>query len=125
VLRAVQLAGLDPFVGFYHRPTAGRPNLVLDLMEEWRPVLADSTALGAARRRVVSASDFEATPDRGLRLTNKALRRFLAEYHRRCETVATIDGHSRSYREWVDRQARALAMSLRPDGPPYRGFLTP
>jgi CRISPR-associated protein Cas1 len=125
VLRAVQLAGLDPFVGFYHRPNAGRPNLVLDLMEEWRPVLADSTALGSARRRVVTATDFESMPDGTVRLTNKALRRFLSEYHRRCETVATIDGKARSYREWIDNQARALALSLRPGGQPYRGFLAP
>lgn len=64
VLRAVQLAGLDPFVGFYHRPRTGRPNLVLDLMEEWRPVLADSTALGSARRHVVEPVRLRADPRR-------------------------------------------------------------
>lgn len=123
VLRAVQLCGLDPFVGFYHRPRIGRPNLVLDLMEEWRPALADPTALAAARRHVVSAKDFEATIGAGVRLTNKAMRRFLGEYHRHCETIVTVDGRSRTYREWIDYQARLLALSLRKGGTPYRGFL--
>lgn len=125
VLRAVQLAGLDPFVGFYHRPRTARANLVLDLMEEWRPVLADATALGAVRRDVVSVDDFEPTPAGWQRLTNKALRRVLAEYHRRCETVVTIDGHSRSYREWLDGQALKLAQSLSKGGRPYKGFVVP
>lgn len=122
VLRAIQLSGLDPFVGFYHRPRVGRPNLVLDLMEEWRPVLADPTTLAAIRRNVVSTADFERVPGLGARLTNKALKRFLGEYHRRCETTLAVAGRSRTYREWIDLQARKLALSLRRGGPPYKGF---
>jgi CRISPR-associated protein Cas1 len=125
VLRAVQLAGLDPFVGFYHRPRIGRVNLVLDLMEEWRPVLADAIALSAIRRRVIGAADFEPTEGGWLHLNNKALRKYLAEYHRRCETEVTIDGRSRSYREWLDAQARLFARSLRSGAEPYRGFVVP
>ncbi len=125
VLRAVQLAGLDPYMGFYHRPHAGRANLVLDLMEEWRTAIADATALAAARRRVVGPKDFEMTAGGWTRLTQGALRRFLSEYHRRCDTVITMDGHGRSYREWVDVQAAELAEALRAGGRPYRGFVVP
>lgn len=125
VLRAVQLAGLDPFVGFYHRPTIGRANLALDLMEEWRPVIADSTALACARRKVVTPADFETSPGGWLRLSNKALRRFLAEYHRRCETVVALNGRSKSYRQWIDFQAESLAHALARNGRPFRGFVVP
>jgi CRISPR/Cas system-associated exonuclease Cas4 (RecB family) len=37
--------GLDPFLGFMHQPRYGRPALALDLMEEFRPLTADSVAI--------------------------------------------------------------------------------
>ena len=125
VLRAVQLAGLDPFIGLYHRPASGRAHLVLDLMEEWRPVLADPTAVACVRRRGVGDDDFVRDAAGTVSLTNKALRRFVGEYHRRSETVVTIEGSSRPYREWVDRQAEGLARSFQPGGRPYSGFVVP
>jgi len=39
--------GFDPFIGFYHQPRFGRPALALDLMEGFRPLIADSTVLSA------------------------------------------------------------------------------
>jgi CRISPR-associated protein Cas1 len=35
--------GFDPYLGFYYQPRYGRPALALDLMEEFRPVIADAT----------------------------------------------------------------------------------
>lgn len=125
VLRAVQLAGLDPFVGLYHRPSVGRANLVLDLMEEWRPVLGEPTAVACVNRSVLGPKDFVTGANGEVTLTNKAMRRVVAEYHRRSETVVTIDGASRPYREWVDRQAARLARSLSAGGAPYAGFVVP
>jgi CRISPR-associated protein Cas1 len=37
--------GFDPYLGFYHQPRYGRPALALDLMEEYRPLIADSLVL--------------------------------------------------------------------------------
>jgi CRISP-associated protein Cas1 len=34
--------GFDPYWGFYHQPRFGRPALALDLMEPFRPLIADS-----------------------------------------------------------------------------------
>jgi len=42
--------GLDPLLGFYHQPRFGRPALALDLMEEFRPLVADSVVIGAPER---------------------------------------------------------------------------
>ena len=49
VWRAVFLAGLNPYLGFLHKPRGGRPALVLDLMEEFRPVSVDRPLIGLAR----------------------------------------------------------------------------
>ena len=35
--KSLLLAGLDPYVGFLHVDKSGRPSLVLDFMEQWRP----------------------------------------------------------------------------------------
>ena len=48
--RAVFLAGLNPYLGFLHASRPGRMSLVLDLMEEFRPVLVDRPLIALARR---------------------------------------------------------------------------
>jgi hypothetical protein len=53
VFGAVLAAGLDPCTSFLHTPTAGRPTLVFDLMEEWRPVLLEPTVLALVGLRIV------------------------------------------------------------------------
>ncbi len=49
VWRAVFLAGLNPYLGFLHKPRGGRPALVLDLMEEFRPISVDRPLVGLAK----------------------------------------------------------------------------
>jgi CRISPR-associated protein Cas1 len=56
-------AGLDPMVGVFHAPDYGRPSLVLDLIEEFRPVLVDSLALRLFNRRELAREDFEEFKD--------------------------------------------------------------
>jgi len=55
VWRGVFLAGLNPYVGFLHKPRGSRPSLVLDLMEEFRPISVDRPLIGLARtdKRVI------------------------------------------------------------------------
>ena len=50
-------------LGFYHRPRYGRPSLALDLAEEFRPLVADSTVLTLVNNGEVSAGEFH--PPRG------------------------------------------------------------
>jgi CRISPR-associated endonuclease Cas1 len=42
---ACYAVGFDPMIGFYHQPRFGRPALALDLMEPFRPLIADSAVL--------------------------------------------------------------------------------
>ncbi|RQD74695.1 MAG: type I-C CRISPR-associated endonuclease Cas1, partial [Candidatus Syntrophonatronum acetioxidans] len=55
---ALETVGLDPYVGFLHRDRPGRPGLALDLMEEFRPYLADRLAITLVNRRQLTGNDF-------------------------------------------------------------------
>jgi len=60
----IHRVGLDPMLGAFHDLAYGRPSLVLDLMEEWRPVLVDSLVIALINRRQLAARDFEeVSPD--------------------------------------------------------------
>ncbi|MDY0171013.1 MAG: CRISPR-associated endonuclease Cas1 [Thermoguttaceae bacterium] len=50
--------GLEPMVGFFHQPAYGRPSLVLDLIEEFRPLI-DALVLRMVNRRQLGPSDFQ------------------------------------------------------------------
>lgn len=55
---AVNITGLDPYLGSLHAVEYGRPSLVLDLMEEFRPVLVDAVVLRVINRRIIALRDF-------------------------------------------------------------------
>jgi CRISPR-associated endonuclease Cas1 len=53
-----QVVGFDPYMGFYHQPRYGRPSLALDVMEEFRPLIADSVVITATNTGALSGRDF-------------------------------------------------------------------
>jgi len=59
VSAAIQIVGLDPYLGFLHQPRQGRPALALDLMEEFRPIVADSVVLNVLNHHILTANDFQ------------------------------------------------------------------
>lgn len=59
VVTACELIGLDPYLGFFHVIDYGRPSMALDLVEEFRPVIADSVVLEAVNRPYVNLANFE------------------------------------------------------------------
>jgi CRISPR-associated protein Cas1 len=75
----IRLVGLDPFLGYYHKPRFGRPTLALDLMEEFRPIVVDSTVITVVNKGVVSAKDFTRS-SLGVALKPEARKRFLHAY---------------------------------------------
>ncbi len=64
----VNRCGLDPMIGFFHQPAFGRPSLVLDLMEEFRPIV-DRMVLSLVNRRQLGIMDFQQKPTRSLEAT--------------------------------------------------------
>lgn len=67
---ASEQVGLDPYIAFLHGIRPGKPALALDLMEEFRPVLADRFVLTLLNRRQLRPAHFETTPGGAVRLTD-------------------------------------------------------
>lgn len=63
VMTAVQVVGLEPFLGALHAPAQGRPSIGLDLMEEFRPLLVDALAVRAVNKRQFLPEEFEYASD--------------------------------------------------------------
>jgi len=121
----LQAVGFDPFMGFFHRPRYGRPALALDLMEEMRPLVADSIVVNAINTGVVQPGDFV---ERGgsVALNESGRSRFLRAYERRVDELVThpIFGYRISYRRVFEIQARLLARFLAGEIAEYPGFET-
>ena len=58
VYSAVRIAGLDPYPGFLHSADYGRYSLVLDLMEEFRTIVADTLTLSLFNLKILQPEDF-------------------------------------------------------------------
>jgi len=110
MVSAIQTVGLDPYVGFYHQLRYGRPCLALDLMEEFRPTVADSVVLSLVNNGVVKQDDFYQAAG-GWFLKDAARKRFYAEYERRKNERIThpVFGYKLSFRQAMELQARILA----------------
>src|SRR5882672_2722895 len=117
--------GFDPYLGFYHQPRYGRPALALDLIEEFRPLIADSVAIGVINNGEVRPSDF-ITRAGSVALKADGRKRLLEAYERRLDTEVTHPrfGYSVSYRRVFEIQARLLARFLSGEIPGYEPFCT-
>lgn len=114
---ALQAAGLDPSVGFLHVDRPGRPGLALDLMEEFRPLVADRVVLALVNRQQVSADGFVVRDGGGVELTEATRRAVIGEYQRRKRDEVThplLGQKCPVGRLWF-LQARVLARVLRGD----------
>lgn len=86
---AVESVGLDPQIGFLHALRPGRPALALDLMEEFRPLLADRVAVTLINRQELRPTDFESRPGGAVILTESGRRTVIAAYQtRKREAIA-------------------------------------
>lgn len=104
---ALAASGLDPLLGFYHQPRFGRPALALDLMEEFRPIIADSVVINAINTAVVGERDFLRAAG-ACALTIDGRKRFILAYERRMDELVThpMFGYRISYRRVLEVQAR-------------------
>jgi len=110
---AALAVGFDPYVGFYHQPRFGRPALGLDLMEEFRPLIAESTVLSCINNRVVTEKDF-VRAGQAVNLTAPGRKRFFQTYEQRMSSLIThpLFDYKVSYRRALELQARLLAKTL-------------
>ncbi|GAA2161998.1 CRISPR-associated endonuclease Cas1 [Actinomadura napierensis] len=111
VVSGLLAAGLDPYLSFLHTPARGRPTLAFDLMEEWRPVLLDSTVLALTGLRAVTARDLEDGPD-GPWLSSQARSQIITRFHARLAAPARGWPAPPAQRTYAD-QLRAQCVALR------------
>jgi len=89
VRSACESVGLDPQVGFLHRDRPGRAGLALDLMEEFRPILADRVALSLVNRRQINAKGFCRTESGGVEMDDDTRKSVLVAYQKRKDEELT------------------------------------
>ena len=117
--------GFDPYRGFYHQPRYGRPALALDLMEPFRPLIADSSVIQAINNGEVKPTDFISAAG-SVALDKDGRKRFIAAFERRLshETTHPVFGYKVSYRRLLEIQARLLARYLLGELDEYPNFVT-
>lgn len=86
---ALQSVGLDPYVGFLHRPRPGRRSLALDLMEELRAVFADRFVLTCVNQKILNAKHLQQQGSGAVLLTDEGRRAFLAAWQRKKQEQIT------------------------------------
>lgn len=117
-LAAIVATGLDPRLGFLHAPRAGKPALALDLLEPFRPLIADRAVLAGANTGRFEEHHFEER-DGGVWLSQVGRRLALRLLEERLSGTLTLperDAPS-TYREAIGLQAKALAAALTGDAP--------
>jgi CRISPR-associated protein Cas1 len=121
----LQSVGFDPFRGFYHQPRYGRPALALDMMEPFRPLLADSVVIQVINNGEVHPSDFISAAG-SVNLTSDGRKRFIAAFERRLshEVTHPMFGYRLSYRRLLELQARLLGRFLLGELDDYPNFTT-
>jgi CRISPR-associated protein Cas1 len=122
---ACYAVGFDPYMGFFHQPRFGRPALALDLMEPFRPLIADSAVLTAINTRMVTPRDFvQAGP--AVALTPAGRKGFFRAYELRMDTLVThpLFDYRVSYRRLLEIQSRLLARLLEGEIGEYHVFVT-
>ena len=108
---AALAAGLDPTEGCLHATRAGRPALALDLLEPFRPTVADSAALFALNTGEITSADF--TGDAAnTQLSEAGRKKAIAALERRLDECFTEGGRGISYRDAIDRLAHSVAQAF-------------
>ena len=122
---ALCAAGLDPQVGFLHRDRPGRPSLALDLMEEFRPFLADRLALSLVNRRQIEGRGFKKTESGAVIMSDETRKEVIVAYQKRKqeEVEHPFLGEKLPVGLLVHVQALLLARHLRGDLDAYPPFV--
>jgi len=122
---ALRAAGMDPGLGVLHNPQAKRPSLALDLLEEFRPLVADQVVLNAARRNRLTSKHARKDPKgQGILLTKKGREEILKAYEERMLQVVkgSIPDFAGSIRRHLYRQAQRLAGAIMHDDYEWSGM---
>lgn len=124
---AIQLVGLDSYLGCFHALAYDRPSLTLDLMEEFRPLVVDRTMLGLVRAGVIKPGDFTATnrKERPVELGEALMPKVIEAYEQRLSSalVHTPSNTQTVLRRCLELQARLYARVVVGERSEYEGVI--
>jgi len=122
---AVESVGLDPQVGYLHVLRPGRPALALDLMEEFRPLIADRMVLSLINRKQIKPDDFEERPGGSVQMSDAARKALLTAWQQRKqdEVKHAVLGQSVPIGLMPMVQARLLARYIRGEAENYEPYM--
>ncbi len=104
----IEIKGLSPYFGFMHKDAEKHPTLASDLMEEWRPIIVDSTVMAVINGHELKKEDFELT-DAGCYVSKTGLSKFISKLTTKLETKT-------SYLDYVDYKVNfRIAMQMQLD----------
>ena len=117
--------GFDAYRGFFHQSRYGRPALALDMMEPFRPLVADSTVLTVINNGEIAAGDFVRAGG-AVNLNERGRRAFIAALERRMgqEITHPVFGYAAQYRQIIEIQCRLLGRHLLGEIDHYPNFTT-
>ena len=126
MMTALEVAGLDPYDGFFHADVYGRPALALDLMEEFRALIVDSVVLTLVNKRILAPDDFIPVEEGGFHLKPRAMKKFLMQYNARLQTAAIhpLAGRAITYQKCFEAQAWQLRRVIEGKADTYQPYLT-
>jgi CRISPR-associated protein Cas1 len=124
-VKALVACGLDPHAGFLHSSGRNKPALALDLMEEFRASISDSTIVTCINRGMLTEKGFSSvtgTP----RLTPDGRKAIIGAFERRMSTEIThpIFGYKATWRRVLEIQARLVLGCLDGTQDRYRAVRT-
>ncbi len=116
VERSVQMTitltavGLDLYMGFLHQPKYGKPALALDMIEEFPPLVVDSTVITVINTGEVGEQHF-ITRNGEVAFTPSGRKTFITALERRMNTevIHPIFGYKVSYRRIMEIQASVIS----------------
>lgn len=124
-IRAIVSCGLDPHAGVLHSSTRNKPALALDLMEEFRPLVADSAVIGMLNKLAFPLSGFSRS-GAAIRLSDEGRKAVIRAVETRLEEEFTHPtfGYKISWRRAIEVQARMILGVIDGSQPRYKGVVT-
>ncbi len=122
---AIETTGLDPAVGFLHRDRPGRMSLALDLMEEFRPFVADRLVLSLINLKQIGSKDLVVSESGAVLLSEQGRKTVVSAYQKRKQEAITHPyvGEQMHLGIVLQTQPLLLARHIRGDLDGYPAFI--